>query len=61
MKTAVCQAANILGMREELLNELLTLINTTSGTVRPHLTHNLSQEESSLMMDALIDEYSNKL
>ena len=35
MTTAVCKAANILGMREELLNELLVLINMTSGA-RPH-------------------------
>ena len=61
MTTAVCQAANILGMREELLNELLTLINTTSGPARPHQARNFSQEESELMMDTLIDEYSNKL
>ena len=61
MTTAVCQAANILGMHEELLSELLTLINTTSGPIRPSLARNFSQEEHALMMDTLIDEYNNKL
>lgn len=61
MTTAVCKAATILGMREELLNELLTLINTTSGAIRLDSAPTLSQEECALMMDALIDEYSRKV
>lgn len=61
MSTAVCKAANILGMREELLNELLTLINTNSGAIRFNPVTNLSSEECELMMDSLIYEYSNKL
>ena len=61
MSTAVCKAANILGMREELLNELLILINMTSGNSSHNLGRNLSFEERALLMDSLIDEYSNKV
>ena len=59
MTTAVCKAATILGMREELLSELLTLINTTSGPLRSD--NFLSHEECESMMGELIDEYSHKL
>ncbi len=60
MTTAVCKAANILGMREELLNELLVLINMTSG-VRPHTARAAhSAEHYAFMTEPLIDEYSRK-
>ena len=60
MTTAVCKAANVLGMREELLNELLVLINMTSGA-RLHaarLAH--TAEHYAFMTDPLVDEYSTK-
>jgi hypothetical protein len=60
MTTAVCKAANILGMREELLNELLVLINMTSGA-RPHTARPAhSAEHYALLTEPLIDEYSKK-
>jgi hypothetical protein len=60
MTTAVCKAANILGMREELLNELLVLIHMTSG-VYPHtFRFTQSVEQYAAMTDDLIDEYSRK-
>lgn len=59
MTTAVCKAATILGVREELLSELLTLIHTTSGPIRSDSF--LSHEERESMMGQLIDEYSHKL
>ncbi len=60
MTTAVCKAANILGMREELLNELLVLINMTSGA-HPYTTRiGQSAEKYALMTEPLIDEYSTK-
>ena len=60
MTTAVCKAANILGMREEHLNELLVLINMTSGTYQgiPESVH--SPRHYALMTDSLVDEYSQK-
>ena len=61
MTTAVCKAANILGMREELLNELLTLINMPLGSAPFKKSIGLSPKECALMMDSLIDEYSEKL
>ena len=60
MTTAVCKAANILGMREELLNELLVLINMTSGTRPRYSTMGHSVEHYAYMTESLIDEYSKK-
>lgn len=61
MTTAVCEAANILGMREELLNELLTLINTPLEFASVKISAGLTPLESALLMDSLIDEYSSRL
>ena len=60
MTTAVCKAANILGLREELLTELLVLINMTSGT-QPLATRMVqSAELFAAITEPLIDEYSKK-
>ena len=60
MTTAVCKAANILGLREELLSELLVLINMTSGT-QPRTSRMVqSAELFAAITEPLIDEYSKK-
>ena len=61
MTTAVCKAATILGVREELLSELLALINTTSGATPLKSTSYLSTEEREIMLGNLMNEYSRKL
>ena len=60
MTTAVCKAANILGMREELLSELLVLINMTSGAQSRTTRMVQSAELFAAMTEPLIDEYSKK-
>lgn len=60
MTTAVCQAATILGVRAELLSELLMLIDTTSGPAAPRSSRFLSAEEREVMMGQLMDEYNRK-
>lgn len=60
MTTAVRQAANILGMREEFLNELLVLVNMTSGA-RPNAARpDQSADHYAFMTEPLVDEYANK-
>lgn len=61
MTTAVCKAATILGVREELLSELLTLINSTSGAAAARSASYLSSEEREVMLGQLMDEYSRRL
>jgi len=61
MTTAVCQAADILGVRRELLNEMMVLINMTSGAKPKHPEKNLSSQQIELMLDDLIDEYCRKI
>ncbi len=61
MTTAVCQAADILGVRRELLNEMLILIDMTSGAKPQNHEKNLSSQQIALMLDDLIDEYCRKI
>lgn len=61
MTTAVCQAADILGVRRELLNEMMILINMTSGVKPQNHEKNLSSAQVTLLLDDLIDEYCRKL
>jgi hypothetical protein len=60
MTTAVCKAANILGLREELLSELLVLINMTSGVQLRTPRMIQSAEMFAAITEPLIDEYSKK-
>ncbi len=60
MTTAVCKAANLLGMREELLTELLVLIDMTSGARACNAGRRESYELFVAMTEPLIDEYSRK-
>lgn len=60
MTTAVCKAANILGMREELLSELLVLIKMTSGEQHQTVRRLQSAELFAAVTEPLMDEYSRK-
>lgn len=61
MIATVCEASTVQEIREELLQEILTLIKATGSETHFKPANTMSPVEFELMMDTLIDEYSNKL
>jgi hypothetical protein len=61
MSTAVCQAADILGMRAELVDEFLAFVALTTKLSSPLEPIKTAEIEYSVLMDSLIDEYDRRM
>lgn len=61
MSTAVCQAADILGMRAELVDEFLAFVALTTKLSSPKVPLLATELDYAVLMDSLIDEYDRRM